>query len=86
MPSLPAKTKFLLILAKNSCKIEIKLFCCTLFHMKTTVSLRYFVILVVSTIFTEVDDCNTKPVRYSHCYQLLKRFFEIFVCLRLRIQ
>ena len=41
--SLPAKMEILLILAKISRKIEIKFSRSALFHMKTRVSLKYFV-------------------------------------------
>ena len=43
MPSLPPKIKILLMLAKNSWKIEIKTSPISLFHMKTRVCLKYFV-------------------------------------------
>ena len=43
MHSLPAKMEILLILAKNSLKTENNFFHGALFHMKTTVSLKYFV-------------------------------------------
>ena len=41
MPSLLAKMKVLLIIEESSSKIEVKR--CALFHIKTRVSLRYFV-------------------------------------------
>ena len=43
MPSLPVKMKILLKLVKNSWKTEYRLFHFALFHMKTRVSLKYFV-------------------------------------------
>ena len=56
MPSLPAKMKILLILEEMKCLEKQKLMIsnCALFHMKTRVSLKYFVsywLLSLETFF-----------------------------------
>ena len=43
MPSLPAKMKILLILAKALEKQKLNFACSALFHIKTRVNLKYFV-------------------------------------------
>ena len=56
----------MLVLAKMSQKIAIKLFACALFHMKTTVRLRYF-----------VTDCRYIALNVKLSYFQLKLKSEI---------
>ena len=58
MPSRPAEMEVLLTLAKNFWKTEIKLSRSALFHMKTRVSVKYF-----------VNDCLWKPLFDSYSLQ-----------------
>ena len=65
VPSLPAKMKILLILAKTSQKQQLNVSRSALFHMKNRVSLKYF-----------VSDCLWKSFFHSNPFRL--NFFNNF--------